>query len=196
MDRTRRQAIQELDEPNDSARLYWIGFQEYGATVVIGQNGGPSGNEAREPFEVAIRDAQQRLWILDKKFDSTSFKVLRDSIIKFSEVPDIRILSGKKSIEEIRDFIRQDNQNWGFRVHINGYETTWKTPQRQPRTLLLQVLKSNVHDRFSLIDDELWHFGGTVGAMEDEGLSAVSRGWYSHAEPFSRMFTQCLRRIS
>jgi hypothetical protein len=33
-----------------------------------------------------------------------------------------------------------------------------------------------VHDRFAVIDDELWHFGGTVGGFH-EHVTAASRGW-------------------
>jgi len=33
-----------------------------------------------------------------------------------------------------------------------------------------------IHDRFAIIDDELWHFGGTVGGFHS-AVSAASRGW-------------------
>ncbi|EIJ34790.1 hypothetical protein [Thiothrix nivea] len=33
-----------------------------------------------------------------------------------------------------------------------------------------------IHDRFAIIDDELWHFGGTVGGFEKQ-FSVASRGW-------------------
>lgn len=33
-----------------------------------------------------------------------------------------------------------------------------------------------IHDRFAIIDDELWHFGGTVGGFH-ASVSAASRGW-------------------
>jgi len=33
-----------------------------------------------------------------------------------------------------------------------------------------------VHDRFAIIDDELWHFGATVGGLHNE-VNAASRGW-------------------
>ena len=32
------------------------------------------------------------------------------------------------------------------------------------------------HDRFAIVDSELWHFGSTVGGGYP-GLTAVSRGW-------------------
>lgn len=33
-----------------------------------------------------------------------------------------------------------------------------------------------IHDRFAIVDDELWHFGGTVGGFNSK-FSAASRGW-------------------
>lgn len=33
-----------------------------------------------------------------------------------------------------------------------------------------------VHDRFAVLDEELWHFGATVGGLH-HGVNAVTRGW-------------------
>jgi hypothetical protein len=33
-----------------------------------------------------------------------------------------------------------------------------------------------IHDRFAIVDNELWHFGGTVGGFQ-ASVSAASRGW-------------------
>lgn len=33
-----------------------------------------------------------------------------------------------------------------------------------------------IHDRFAIIDDELWHFGATVGGFHSQ-VSAATRGW-------------------
>ena len=33
-----------------------------------------------------------------------------------------------------------------------------------------------VHDRFAIVDDELWHFGATVGGFH-HGVNAATRGW-------------------
>lgn len=33
-----------------------------------------------------------------------------------------------------------------------------------------------IHDRFAIIDNELWHFGATVGGFHRD-VNAVSRGW-------------------
>ncbi len=33
-----------------------------------------------------------------------------------------------------------------------------------------------IHDRFAIVDDELWHFGATVGGFHTS-VNAASRGW-------------------
>ncbi|CAB3755441.1 hypothetical protein LMG29542_02595 [Paraburkholderia humisilvae] len=33
-----------------------------------------------------------------------------------------------------------------------------------------------LHDRFAIVDDELWHFGATVGGCHPS-INAFSRGW-------------------
>jgi hypothetical protein len=33
-----------------------------------------------------------------------------------------------------------------------------------------------VHDRFAIVDSELWHFGATVGGAH-RSINAYSRGW-------------------
>jgi hypothetical protein len=35
------------------------------------------------------------------------------------------------------------------------------------------------HDRFAIIDDELWHWGANVGGTHHE-VNAYSRGWPVH----------------
>ena len=43
------------------------------------------------------------------------------------------------------------------------------------------------HDRYALIDQELWHFGSTVGGGYPL-LSSVSRGWIGHVSDFETLF--------
>lgn len=53
-------------------------------------------------------------------------------------------------------------------------------PQQVPRVEWLTSLERDpglgVHDRFAIVDDELWHFGSTVGGGH-RSVTAVSRGW-------------------
>jgi len=53
---------------------------------------------------------------------------------------------------------------------------------RQPVKCSIQIntrLKQKfdyIHDRFAIVDDELWHFGATVGGFHSS-VNAASRGW-------------------
>lgn len=53
-----------------------------------------------------------------------------------------------------------------------------------------------IHDRFAIIDNELWHFGGTVGGFNSK-LSAASRGWdateLNAIEFFNEVWQECVR---
>jgi hypothetical protein len=45
-----------------------------------------------------------------------------------------------------------------------------------------------VHDRFAIIDDELWHFGATVGGLHSL-VNAATRGWDAEAHDAVRFFS-------
>lgn len=53
-----------------------------------------------------------------------------------------------------------------------------------------------IHDRFAIIDNELWHFGGTVGGFNSK-LSAASRGWdakkLNAIKFFNEVWQECTR---
>ncbi len=44
-----------------------------------------------------------------------------------------------------------------------------------------------VHDRFAVVDDELWHFGATVGGLH-HSVNAVTRGWSATAVKAVQIF--------
>jgi hypothetical protein len=44
-----------------------------------------------------------------------------------------------------------------------------------------------VHDRFAIIDSELWHFGATVGGLHNL-VNAATRGWDAEAHDAIRFF--------
>lgn len=44
-----------------------------------------------------------------------------------------------------------------------------------------------VHDRFAIIDNELWHFGATVGGLHNL-VNAATRGWDAEAHDAVRFF--------
>lgn len=52
-----------------------------------------------------------------------------------------------------------------------------------------------IHDRFAIIDNELWHFGGTVGGFNSK-LSVASRGWDAESLGAIRFFNEVWQTCS
>lgn len=50
-----------------------------------------------------------------------------------------------------------------------------------------------IHDRFALMDGEIWHFGGTVGGVNSH-LTAYSRGWPDHGDRFLAYLEKIIER--
>lgn len=46
-----------------------------------------------------------------------------------------------------------------------------------------------VHDRFAIVDNELWHFGATVGGLHVD-VNAATRGWDANAHQAVRFFDE------
>lgn len=44
-----------------------------------------------------------------------------------------------------------------------------------------------IHDRFAIIDNELWHFGATVGGLHNK-VNAATRGWDADFHDAIRFF--------
>lgn len=50
-----------------------------------------------------------------------------------------------------------------------------------------------IHDRFVLLDDEIWHFGGTVGGVNLH-LTAYSRGWIDRDRRFKGYLNEIITK--
>lgn len=140
-------------------------------------------------FGRAVSQALDRVWIVDeyllmpdrKKGDSD--RHVREKILSRIEkllewmhleiaANDIRLLTKHHAEicgEDLARFEERANE-------INNYSA------RRPLSCNIKVRThlttkfDFIHDRFAIIDDELWHFGGTVGGFH-ASVSAASRGW-------------------
>ncbi|CAI0923332.1 Uncharacterised protein [Serratia fonticola] len=151
-------------------------------------------------FVDAVRDAQERIWILDgyffaapsKKIDSTDYIL---DIAKWFharlDATDVRILtkvhqefsSEMESIFEIQE------------KEINALRGGGKP---KCSIQIRQTLKQKfdfMHDRFAVVDDELWHFGATVGGFHTS-VSAVSRGWCANETGAINFFDLAWREMA
>lgn len=133
-----------------------------------------------EAFRMAVMNAVDRVWIVDEYFlvpdkgvspDERILTIL-DWLHPRLVASDIRILT--KEHDEITEDTLQLFQM--REREINAYQT------RRPKQCSIQVNTrltqefDYIHDRFAIVDDELWHFGATVGGFH-ASVNAASRGW-------------------
>jgi hypothetical protein len=158
-----------------------------------GQNRFPTSTAARgrkysshpaplQKFSRAVADAQDRVWIVDKYLlmpekDKGSPVDRVDTLLKWLPLQlaasDIRLLTkqhqeiGEDDLNKLRQRARE----------ISNYETRrGKECRIEVRMHLNHRGCDFIHDRFAIVDDELWHFGGTAGGFHAD-VSAATRGW-------------------
>lgn len=141
-----------------------------------------------EEFKNAISIAE-RVWIIDKHLFSEDGKnPLHNQRVKkvldwffTSQIQTIRILTGNHDEQEKieRDFKALEDILKESRTKIDP-----------PINIELSFSLKNfnyIHDRFAIIDDELWHFGATVGGFHRD-VNAASRGWNANTHKAVQFF--------
>lgn len=141
------------------------------------------GMKEPRPFDIfgkAVGNAKKRIWIIDAYFlipdDGPDWSARIMNILEWFpprlEASDIRILtSEQREIDDEMLGLFQIKAN-----DINYYHA------RRPIQCTIEVCTrlgrkfDFIHDRFAIIDDELWHFGATVGGFHSS-VNAASRGW-------------------
>lgn len=126
-------------------------------------------NAIEDNFFYSILESEKRLWIIDPYF----FEMICDGIsVTYGDVVvdvlkqteskalDIKILSSANEIE------------------LDAWQTKAdKMLNSKNFTIDIHLIRSfPIHDRFVIVDNELWHFGGSIGLLLPS-LNAVSRGW-------------------
>jgi hypothetical protein len=137
-------------------------------------------------FGEAVAAALDRIWIVDEYIfmpEGSREKQTRDGIRKridrmlawmplTIEASDIRILT--KTHKEITESelapLRQREADINRQSSHRDRECSIQVRDHLSTTF------NYTHDRFAIVDDELWHFGGTVGGFLTS-VSATSRGW-------------------
>ncbi|CAI1187002.1 Uncharacterised protein [Serratia fonticola] len=133
-----------------------------------------------QAFKTSFRNAMERIWIVDEyflvpdngpKWDSRITTIL-SWVTNELVASDIRILT-----KEHREITPKMLERFQIKAkEINEYQT------RRERLCTIQVNTrltqcfGFIHDRFAIVDDELWHFGATVGGFHTS-VNAASRGW-------------------
>lgn len=160
-------------------------FPEYDA--IMARYGVDDVRIVRE-FEKAISTAQ-RVWIIDKHLFSEDGKNpshgrrIKKVVNWFltNHIQTIRILTGhhddqaeiEKEFKELEDFVTDD------RAKVDA-------PLKVEISFAFKDF-DYIHDRFAIIDEELWHFGATVGGFHRD-VNAASRGWSADAHKAVQFF--------
>ncbi|KFF84613.1 hypothetical protein [Pseudomonas syringae] len=130
-----------------------------------------------EEFKKAISTAQ-RVWIIDKHLFSEDGKNpvhirrIKKVVDWFftNQIQMIRILTGN------HDNQAEIEKEFGVLEEIlTDDRAKLDAPIKVELSFTLKDF-NYVHDRFAIIDDELWHFGATVGGFHRD-VNAASRGW-------------------
>jgi hypothetical protein len=176
----------KIERPLPNHEIWW-GSQEGGCNHfprgmdVIAARKFSNNPSPLDPFGRAVSEALDRVWIIDEyllmpdegKGDPSS---RIEEILKWMPLQlaanDIRLLT-KDHAEVDQDALALFAER---AKEINSHSTR-RNGQCviEVKTHLTQKFNF-VHDRFAVIDDELWHFGGSVGGFH-ASVSAASRGW-------------------
>lgn len=139
-----------------------------------------NGNYCSHFFE-SVEVATNRIWVIDKFFLGDEERGVDYNALDFfcmslenSAVASIRILASsgqptvlakaKDKISRARN-LAKSGRNVAAEIEVKGH---LKSKAQDGIRL--------IHDRFAIVDDELWHFGSTVGGVHPS-LSAVTGPW-------------------
>lgn len=139
-------------------------------------------------FENAISTAQ-RVWIIDKHLFSEDGKNPSHSrrikkVVNWfltNHIQTIRVLTGHHD-----DQAEIENEFKELEYFIINSRTKVDAPLKVEISFSLKDF-DYIHDRFAIIDEELWHFGATVGGFHRD-VNAASRGWSADAHKAVQFF--------
>lgn len=138
---------------------------------------------ALKPFTDTVRVARERLWVFDLYFDAVGVAGILEAV-KISHVKYVRILSGKKDVHiEFQHLWLEQLKN----ARNDKRDRSRKAGDIEWKTALDSDRYPYPHDRFAIVDQELWHFGATVGGGHPS-LNAASRGWDAHTTDAVKFF--------
>ena len=136
-------------------------------------------------FEVAVESALVHVLVLDPHFDEAGVKTLGPALSR-SQASDVRLLTSRSDIDDQdrerrrKTLVHHLNSN---RPGSGGVDVQW-------RAKLDKHYFPFLHDRFAIVDDDLWHFGSTVGGGHP-GLTAASGPWSASDTRAAEFFEEC-----
>ncbi|CAO3435681.1 hypothetical protein [Azospirillum doebereinerae] len=139
--------------------------------------------------------------ILDPHLDDAAMLRLYEKIkIYKMEFDDFRIITGEEKAKAPFRLL----QKYFVERKINSFcEIVAKKMRYRTKSKINNYINNkgkvpfdelHIHDRFVLTDRELWHFGGSVGCLQD-GMTAASRGWSDEETKFSSFFHEIWKAL-
>lgn len=130
-------------------------------------------------FAEELELAQERVLILDDylfKPDRGTVETRLDHILNwFTEsfrAGDVRLLTSSLGSADVEaDIAKQCSERAQWISSLDPYAAVTISVK-----FTLQIDFPYVHDRFAIIDDDLWHFGATAGGLHAQ-VNAATRGW-------------------
>ncbi|WP_316167523.1 MULTISPECIES: hypothetical protein [unclassified Bradyrhizobium] len=142
-------------------------------------------------FKDAVRVARQRVWLLDEYLlgDDASRDQLW-SLFCDTVASDLRVVTG------LSDGAHERAQSLKELEPALQARTTNAPPQIKIYLNLKRPLRGlpEIHDRFAIIDDVLWHCGATVGGLHHQ-INAMTFGWCAQATRAVEFFNQICRLL-
>nr|WP_263010480.1 hypothetical protein [Pseudomonas sp. VE 267-6A] len=174
------------------------GVQHFPSIAAIKARLGVEKVQISDEFSSAICAAQSRVWIIDKHILSDDgkkpdHKRRLDTVVKWfqstDQVKSVRILTGTSPNEKeaAQKFLALSEEVSNRRLPLN--------PPLDAQIKFSINKFPYIHDRFAIIDDELWHFGATVGGFH-RSVSAASRGWDVNAHRAIDFFEMAWNGVS
>ena len=140
----------------------WRGGQNSTSLILQGRQVRQSTISLGEEFWRNLGDCTIA-YIIDKKFSPKEFKLmlqfLKDSNNRITQLKEISIFCGGDYGKLSKLNEKRDKTEYKISVYAIPEQPLYE-----------------IHDRFAVLDDEIWHFGGTVGGINPQ-LTAYSRGW-------------------
>jgi hypothetical protein len=126
-------------------------------------------------FRSAARNARERIWVVDDYLLTSDESVERLGEMLFDTgATDIRLATAENA----------GARDWA--IYLRGLEQDLqnRNPSGVPICvrILLNLRKAQmrdlpeIHDRFAIIDDVLWHCGATIGGLHN-AINAMTFGW-------------------
>jgi len=147
--------------------------------------------EPLQAFIQAVKQAEKRVWLMDNYFLAPDNKRKPDdriqAVLEWFHAgliaSDIRILTSDHA-EVTADFLDLFKEQERC---INTIQVRRDTRCLIQLNTRLKHSPIEVHDRFAIVDNELWHFGATVGGFH-ASVNAASRGWSAEKSGAVRFF--------